>query len=187
MVTDRPISHLRSANAADALLAARREFWSDGIRPSNDAAPHLYAARILQNDDLYGRADGLIVHGDEVSWRSVDALFDLAMYGAQLHAQLAHPDQHRRNDCDWCAKIEEFWHVALVDVITRRRGTSAGQLDAGIGAQVTELAQRRHPPCQHSPGQDPSGQDPPGQDPPGQDPPGQDPSGRQPVPAASQA
>jgi hypothetical protein len=179
-VPDRPISHLRSANAADALLAARREFWSDGIKPSNDAAPHLYAARILQSADLYGRADGLLVHGDEVSWRSVDALFDLAMYGAQLHAQLAHPDQHRRNDCGWCTKIEEFWHVALVDVITRRRGTTAGELDAGIGAQVTELARRRPPPCQELPSRDRLGHD--------QlegDPPGQDSSGRQSVPAAS--
>jgi len=139
-VPDRPISHLRSANAADALLAARREFWTDGIRPSNDAAPHLYASRILQSDDLYGRADGLIVHGDEVAWRSVDALFDLAIYGAQLHAQLAHPDQHRRNDCEWCGRIEEFWHVALVDVITHRRGTSAGELDARVRAQLGALA-----------------------------------------------
>jgi len=144
-VPDRPISHLRSANAADALLAARREFWSDGIRPSNDAAPHLYAARILQSDDQYGRADGLIVHGDEVAWRSVDALFDLAMYAAQLHPQLSHPDQHRRNDCEWCDRIEEFWHVTLVDVITRRRGTSAGQLDARVRAQVAALAGTEQP------------------------------------------
>jgi hypothetical protein len=135
-VSDRPISHLRSANAADALLAARKEFWSDGIRPSNDAAPNLYAARILHSDDLYGQGDGLIVHGDEVAWRSVDALFDLAMYGAQLHASLSHPDQHRRNDCEWCDRIEEFWHVALVDVITRRRGTTADQLDADIRTQL---------------------------------------------------
>ena len=139
-MTDRPISHLRSANAADALLAARQEFWSDGIRPSNDAAPHLYAARILQSDDQYGRADGLIVHGDEVAWRSVDALFDLAMYAAQLHARVAHPAQYRRNDCEWCDRIEEFWHVTLVDVITRRRGTTAGELDARVRAQLGSLA-----------------------------------------------
>ena len=136
---DRPISHLRSENAADALLAARREFWSEGIRPSNDAAPHLYAARILQSDDQYGRADGLVVHGDEVSWRSVDALFDLAMYAAQLHPQLSHPGQHRRNDCEWCDRIEEFWHVALVDVISKRRGTTASQLDARVQAQLAAL------------------------------------------------
>ncbi|MFL6164589.1 MAG: hypothetical protein ACJ74U_20520 [Jatrophihabitantaceae bacterium] len=138
-MSDRPISHLRSTNAADALLAARREFWNDGIRPSHDSAPNLYAARILQSDDLYGRVDGLIVHGDEVAWRSVDALFDLAIYGAQLHARLTHPDQHRRNDCEWCDRIEDFWHVALVDEITRRRGTTADLLDADTRAQVAEL------------------------------------------------
>lgn len=141
-VTDRPIGHLRSSNAADALLAARREFWSDGIRPSNDAAPHLYAARILQSDDRYGRADGLIVHGDEVAWRSVDALFDLAMYAAHVHPRLAHPGQHRRNDCEWCDRIEEFWHVTLVDVITRRRGTTAAQLDARVREQLESLLPR---------------------------------------------
>lgn len=143
-MTDRPIGHLRSANGADALLAARQELWSDGIRPSNDAAPQLYAARILRSDDLYGREDGLIVHGDEVAWRSVDALFDLAMYGAQLHAGLAHPDEHRRNDCAWCDRIEEFWHVTLVDVITRRRGTTAADLDGRIRAEVApQLAAER--------------------------------------------
>ncbi len=143
-MTDRPIGHLRSANGADALLAARQELWSDGIRPSHDAAPQLYAARILHSDDLYGRADGLIVHGDEVAWRSVDALFDLAMYGAQLHAGLAHPDEHRRNDCAWCDRIEEFWHVALVDVITRRRGTTAGELDSQIRAELAPRLAAEH-------------------------------------------
>ncbi|HTZ45492.1 MAG TPA: hypothetical protein VMB79_16650 [Jatrophihabitans sp.] len=136
---DRPISHLRAANAADALLDARRQLWADGIRPSNDSAPHLYAARILQSDDGYGRADGLIVHGDEVGWRSVDAMFDLALYAMHLHGELAHPGRHRLADCAWCQRIEEFWHVSLVDVLTRRRGTTADRVDGAVREQVARL------------------------------------------------
>lgn len=139
----RPISHLRSANAADALLGARRQLWADGIRPSNDSAPYLYAARILDSDDGYGRADGLIVHGDEVSWRSVDAMFDLALYAAHLHAGLAHPERHRIAECQWCQRIEEFWHVALVDVLTRRRGTTADLVDHAVREQATRLLTAR--------------------------------------------
>lgn len=79
------------------------------------------------------------MHGDEVAWRSVEAMFDLAVYGSLLHAGLTHPDEFRRADCDWCLRTEEFWHVSLVDAITRRRGTTAAAVDSAIRAQVAQL------------------------------------------------
>lgn len=107
-----------------------------GVRPADPAAPQLYAERILLEDDGYGRELGLVVQGDELTWRQLDALFDLAMLGAVLHRQIAHPAEFARNDCEWCDRSEAYWHVGLVDVITARRGTTATEVDQPVQAAV---------------------------------------------------
>lgn len=65
-----------------------------------------------------------------MTWRQLDSLFDLAMFGAHAHRRLVHPREHARSDCPWCERAEQFGHVALVDVIADRRRTTATELDA---------------------------------------------------------
>ena len=127
---------LRTGRAADVLLEVRAAMLAAGIRPADPDAPQLYAARILGEDDGYGRELGLVVQGDEISWRQLDALFDLAMLGALLHREAAHPDEFARNDCPWCDRAEAYWHAGLVDVITARRGTTATDIDQPVRAAV---------------------------------------------------
>lgn len=131
-----PLPPLRTGRAVDVLLEVRAVLRAAGVRPADPDAPHLYAERILTEDDGYGRELGFLVQGDEVTWRQLDALFDLAMLGALLHRRMAHPAQFARNDCDWCDRAEAYWHVGLVDVITARRGTTATEVDKPIHAAV---------------------------------------------------
>ncbi len=131
-----PLPPLRTGRAVDVLLQVRAVLRDAGVRPADPDAPHLYAERILAEDDGYGRELGLVVQGDEVTWRQLDALFDLAMLGALLHREIAHPAQFARNDCDWCDRAEAYWHVGLVDVITARRGTTATEIDQPVQAAV---------------------------------------------------
>jgi hypothetical protein len=134
---------LRTGRAADVLLQVRAALSAADIRPADPDAPHIYAARILTEDDGYGRELGLVVQGDEVTWRQLDALFDLAMLGALLHREAAHPGQFARNDCPWCDRAEAYWHAGLVDVITARRGTTATDVDQPIRAAVRSWLARR--------------------------------------------
>jgi hypothetical protein len=131
-----PLPPLRTGRAADVLLEVRVAMQAAGVRPADPAAPQLYAERILLEDDGYGRELGLVVQGDELTWRQLDALFDLAMLGAVLHRQIAHPAEFARNDCEWCDRAEAYWHVGLVDVITARRGTTATEVDRPVQAAV---------------------------------------------------
>jgi hypothetical protein len=131
-----PLPPLRTGRAADVLLEVRAAMQAAGIRPADPEAPQVYAGRILAEDDGYGRELGYLVQGDEVSWRQLDALFDLAMLGALLHREAAHPGEFARNDCEWCDRAEAYWHVGLVDVITARRGTTATDIDRPIRAIV---------------------------------------------------
>jgi hypothetical protein len=127
---------LRIGRASDVLLEVRAALRAAGVRPADPDAPQLYAGQILAEDDGYGRELGLVVQGDEVTWRQLDALFDLAMLGALLHREVAHPDQFARNDCEWCDRAEAYWHVGLVDVITARRHTTATDVDQPVRAAV---------------------------------------------------
>jgi len=131
-----PLPPLRTGRTAEVLLEVRAAMQDAGLRPPDE--PHLYAARVLTEDDGYGRELGLVVQGDEVTWRQLDALFDLAMLGAVLHRQVAHPAEFARNDCPWCDRAEAYWHVSLVDVITARRGTTATDIDQPIHAAVRD-------------------------------------------------
>ena len=131
-----PLPPLRTGRAADVLLEVRAALRSAGVRPADPDAPHLYADRMLTEDDGYGRELGLVVQGDGISWRQLDALFDLAMLGALLHRPIAHPAEFARNDCPWCDRAEAYWHVNLVDVITARRHTTATEIDQPIRAVV---------------------------------------------------
>jgi hypothetical protein len=132
----RPLPALRTGRAADVLLEVRAAMQAAGIGPTDPTAPHLYAGRILAEDDGYGRELGYLVQGDEVTWRQLDALFDLAMLGALLHREAAHPGQFARNDCAWCDRAEAYWHAGVVDAITARRGTTATDIDQPIRAAV---------------------------------------------------
>jgi hypothetical protein len=127
---------LRTGHAADVLLEVRTAMSAAGVRPTDPDAPHIYAGRILGEDDGYGRELGLVVQGDEVGWRQLDALFDLAMLGALLHRETAHPGEFARNDCVWCDRAEAYWHAGLVDVITARRGTTATDIDEPVRSAV---------------------------------------------------
>jgi len=127
---------LRIGRAADVLLEVRAAVQAAGVRAVDPDAPQIYAGQILAEDDGYGRELGLVVQGDEVSWRQLDALFDLAMLGALLHREVAHPGQFARNDCAWCDRAEAYWHVGLVDVITARRHTTATEIDQPVRAAI---------------------------------------------------
>ena len=127
---------LRTGRAAEVLLEVRAAMQAAGIGPADPTAPQIYAGRILTEDDGYGRELGYLVQGDEVTWRQLDALFDLAMLGALLHRETAHPGEFARNDCTWCDRAEAYWHVGVVDAITARRGTTATDIDQPIRAAV---------------------------------------------------
>ena len=132
----RALPALRTGRAADVLLEVRAAMQAAGIGPTDATAPHIYAGRILAEDDGYGRELGYLVQGDEVTWRQLDALFDLAMLGALLHREAAHPGQFARNDCVWCDRAEAYWHAGVVDAITTRRGTTATDIDQPVRAAV---------------------------------------------------
>jgi hypothetical protein len=96
---------MRLRNAADALLAARDEYCGR-IAPSDDAVPGLYASYLLAEDDRYGSACGLIVQGDSISWRGIDALELLARRGQIAHHQDdRHPAGVTPLTCPLCVAI----------------------------------------------------------------------------------
>lgn len=136
---------MRTGRAAELLLQVRQELLSAGMTASDPAAPAIYAGRILAEDDGYGRELGLVVQGDGLGWRELDALLDLAMLGAHVHRELAHPGQFARNDCPWCERAEAYWHTALVDVITARRHTTATEIDGPVRAEVRDWLTRLAP------------------------------------------
>jgi hypothetical protein len=128
-VPDRPINPLRSAHAGAVLVQARAELAGSGTAMAG------YAARVLAADDRYGRHDGLVVAGDQVPWRVVNAVLELAVYGSLLHQRAVH---RLAPDCHWCGQTQLMWHAALIDPLTGLRGLDATELHR----RVREAVQR---------------------------------------------
>jgi hypothetical protein len=117
---------MRLGNAADALLAAR-EKYRGRMAPSDDAVPGLYADYILAQDDRYGSACGLVVQGDSISWRSIDALELLARRGQTAHRQDdRHPPGVTPLTCPLCAAISAL-DAYLVDGVAVHRAQGVGR------------------------------------------------------------
>lgn len=132
----RPIGPWRATHAADALTRAREQLATEGIRPGDEQSADLYARAVLAADDDFGAGDGLVVQGDEITWRQLDALLDLAMLARLAHGRLLHPDVDRPEDCEWCDRGDAMWHSAVIDPLTARRGTTASEVDAEVRAAL---------------------------------------------------
>lgn len=114
--------NLRIRNAADALLAAREQYRGQ-IAPTDSSVPDLYASRVLAEDDRHGTACGLVVQGDAIAWRSIDALELLARRGQRAHHQDdRHPPGVTPLICPLCAAIFAL-DVYLVDALAAYRTT----------------------------------------------------------------
>jgi hypothetical protein len=117
---------LRLRNAADALLDAREEYRGR-ISPTDAHVPRLYVGHILAEDDLYGTACGLVVQGDQVSWRSLDALEVLARRGQLAHHRDdPHPPGVTPLTCPLCAAIFAL-DVHLVDGLAVHRAAGGNR------------------------------------------------------------
>jgi hypothetical protein len=115
------VQHLRSRNAAEALVAVRDELRGQ-IRPADRHAPWLYAHHILEADDDFGTGAGLVVQGDAVSWEMIEAIYALALLGADEHHRQAHPDGSRNaTQCAMCRKGRLIRRVELAFAIEDRR------------------------------------------------------------------
>lgn len=95
---------------------------------------------VLDADDEYGRGRSLLVQADGVSWLMLDALVELALYGALVHKALPH---QRGPHCRWCHQAETMWHTALIDPLLRQRRISATDLHHDI---ATAVAREHTPP-----------------------------------------
>ncbi|HET6878163.1 MAG TPA: hypothetical protein VFH38_11585 [Jatrophihabitans sp.] len=115
---------MRLRNAADALRRAEREL-EGRLAPGDRSVPGLLAARVLESDDRYGRASGLVVQGDALEWTGLVALEQLARRGRLAHQrEEPHPAGVTPLTCPVCAAVFALG-VHLVDGL-RNRG-AAGQ------------------------------------------------------------
>ena len=126
MSPHRPIPSPR-AHAIAATFQQQAAELDKHLRPDAPDRSLLLAYRLLETDDAAGASKGLIVQGDAVTWAMVDALVDLALYGSQAHAQLAHGGGLAAN-CLVCQLTRETSHTALLDPVTERRRTTATEL-----------------------------------------------------------
>lgn len=111
---------MRLRNAADALVRARREFRGR-LRPDDRSWPGLLAARVLEADDRYGTASGLVVQGDAIEWAALTALDQLARHGRLAHQREGpHPPGVSPLSCPMCAAVFALG-VHLVDGLHRRQ------------------------------------------------------------------
>ena len=134
----RPLDPLRTARAADALRQAGEQLLTEhGLRPSDEQSAELYARRILAADDLFGAADDLVVQGDGVTWRSLDAMLELATLARLFHGRLLHPDVDRPENCEWCDRSDDMLNSALLDPIAARRAITISELDEAVRAALT--------------------------------------------------
>ena len=96
---------MRLRNAADALLRARREFRGR-LAADDRSLPGLLAARLLEADDRYGTASGLVVQGDAIEWKALAALDQLARHGRLAHQREGpHPPGVTPLTCPVCAAV----------------------------------------------------------------------------------
>ena len=129
----------RRARAARELHNARVEL--DGkLSPDHPSVPPWYGRRVLAADDEFGRAAGLVVQGERISWSAIDALTELAMYGMLAHRLLSHDGEVDPN-CARCAQ-STAWQASLLER-TFERNEGAGRLRDSVCAELSRLLPSR--------------------------------------------
>ncbi|MEO6703069.1 MAG: hypothetical protein ABI140_01045 [Jatrophihabitantaceae bacterium] len=149
------LDHGRRARAAHELHNARVEL--DGrLSPDHPSVPPWYGRRVLAADDEFGRAAGLVVQGERISWSAIDAMAELAMYGTLAHRWLTHNGEVDPS-CARCAQ-STAWQASLLERTFERSEATTAQLRDALAAELATVLPARPVDIRFGPGEPGSSQ-----------------------------